>query len=91
MTAEQVLSSYPHCRVAVAYCELILDSGDDGDPEETSFDLMRQAQPPMSLEEVLACIKECLQGETACRAPEALVEMDHPEFQVYLRAKLGML
>ena len=53
--------------------------------------MMRRAVPPMSIDEVYACIKESMQDETACKAPEALQQMDHPEFMAYLKAKMGML
>lgn len=92
MTAAQILNAYPHCQVAVAYCELILDGKDDDDDiPETCFEMMRRAVPPMSIDEVYACIKESMQDETACKAPEALQQMDHPEFMAYLKAKMGML
>ncbi len=90
MTADDILKHYPCCRTAVAYCELILDTADPDDPV-TSFDVMRSAIPPITLEDAFAVIKEALADETACKAQQALAEMEHPQFLVYLRAKLGMM
>jgi hypothetical protein len=86
----KVLAAYPHCRTAVAYCELFLNQCTPDD-SETAFELMRRAEPPMSLEEWLHCVQEVLEGETEHRAEEALAQTNHPQFLVYLRAKMGMM
>lgn len=91
--AERLLATYPHATHAVAWVELILCRNDSDDEEETGWEMMMRATPPMSLDEVKGMIRTCLEEEIQEGSPgkhrEALAEIDTPDFTRYLRGKMG--
>ncbi len=94
MTHVQMLQkSYPNAFIAVVYTEAIICG--NGDPEAgeegSGWDLMMSTTPPMSPDDVISCIRTAMEGETDCRAEEALAQTYHPEYVKYLQAKLGLL
>lgn len=84
-----VLEVYPKARVAVAWCELLLDDGE----HPTSIEMMRDAG--LGPIEVLTAIRGFIIDEIALGSPgknsEALTQTYELEFMTYLSAKLGML
>ncbi len=90
MTADTILAAYPACPLAVAYCELFLDTGDADDPE-TCFDILRATMPPVTLDEALAIILEGVAEETEGNVRAAAAQMREPSFRTYLAAKMGLM
>ena len=97
MTAEQVLAAYPDCPVAVAWVELfVCQPTGDG---KSSWDVMMEVCPPLSIEEVFDFVHQCALEE-AHESPEenlrqkaaiAYEQMKTPAYRNYLAAKMGLV
>lgn len=94
MTAEDARRLYPGALVAVAWFEVILCSPPDGE-ELSGWALWMSQSPPPGPDETLAFLRELLKSEVEdggeCRAAEALAQLDHPDFTIYLCGKMGLV
>lgn len=99
MTTDDLLDAYPAIHQAICYVELII-CGDGLDQEilaerepheRTCWDIMMNAVPPASLDEVVTLIRGAMAQETEGKIPQALEQTHHPQFLTYIRGKMGLL
>ena len=90
--AERLKRTWPHCWYAVAYTEgVVCGTVDEPGYRASAWDEMMAPRPPMTLDEVLECIQQAIEGETACGGARALAETRHPSYRAYLAGKMGMV
>ncbi len=90
MDASTLIAAYPYCWKAVLWCEVILDVICEGETE-TAFSVMRRAEPSLSLDRAVECIKYAVGDPPPPECVGSLQQMDHPSFRNYVRAKMGMM
>lgn len=87
-TVERLFATYPNIREAIAWVELMIVVKED-DVEQSSWELLTSAKPPMSPQEIVDAIRDSMEGEIVGKAEIARKQMDHPEFYQYICGKMG--
>lgn len=89
MTDNQLLDAYPDCPTAVAFTELFICGGDPG--EQTGWDILMSAIPPVTLDGAIYVIRSAMENEELGKAKEALAQTYHPSYRTYIAGKMGMM
>lgn len=85
---------YPNCIVAIAFTELFMDTKESG---VSCLDEIRKQIPPLHLSDVIQLIRiavDTVREEgtwPGARWEQVLKELEHPEFLLYLKARLGLM
>lgn len=99
MAPQELLAAYPRVRFAVAWTEMFACVAPD-DGHEPAWDLMMRADPPLSPDEMVDCIRDTIREvvEDADELPTvrrastlALPQVDHPDYLTYIRGKMGCM
>ncbi len=89
MTPERLDAVYPNIPTAIAYFETIFCG------EKQAVEALRECGPRRGFDYCLGVVKRICSDHAAqepeSKLPDARRQMDHPEFVVYLRGKLGMM
>lgn len=89
VTARPLLREFPCCRHAVAWCELVVFAVEDEEDQQT-LDVLRSIPFSDAFEAIRATAQEVVVASWVTgKHREAEAEMMLPEFERYLRRRLG--